>query len=717
MSTERKRVSKGVYLLSSGAFLVRVNDAKGTSDEVSRTATTRKGAESLVAEAAAIRDGGGRVSAVWGAGATLKASPASDATRSPLLSKVVQEHRASRAARCAVSDKKRAGNHHGVSSLRPGTLVTDDPKLNRILSQFEGLRLDEISRPLLEAWMTSLGAEGIGVEYANSLLIHLRFACGSVGNAVQHVDYPWRGVAPVPPLKPNTAPNDPSKWGGKPNSKPPALPFVRGLMLAGMMRASHRIVVYLMLFMGLRRGEVMGLRLCHFYRMDGWLVVTIREQRDLRTGEVKEWVKADASCRDLPIPPILATFIEWYILRYHSGYRVDIPPADRSPRHLVVTSTGRDVDGGFMAASVTAPLNEWNEVRDNNGYAFEDVGYRLRPHFLRATLSTYLLNAGHVCAQIDLPDEGALDASSDDVSELQSLVALLLGQRQWYLSGAVVSAWLGQENENVDDENGPAAASVTMEHYNLGFNDEFAAFTRVACVLDKILRHEIGALEDEPDETDLRRVILADDPDWVLLPAAAAEIGIAEASVSDAIRRGSYKGELVWFADGDRNVPGARLVLPRTEVDRVVRRKGLLTRTAAEKYTGFGHGFIMARVASGELSVADTHQGRPYFEEREVRRFLTTYHDAITAVLASSGALTPKRIRDELARLHAPTGMAKHQVRPEGELFGRAGWPHLAHVQLWLTQLRDSKQVERLRNGTYRLLDSSDAVGTVDAAD
>jgi integrase len=584
-------------------------------------------------------------------------------------------------------------------------------------AHFKGVRLDEISRPLVEAWMTSLGAEGVGVEYASKLLIQLRFVCSSVGNAGQHADYPWRRVAPVPPAKPNTAPNDPVKWGGKPNSKPPALSFLRGLMLATMMRASHRMVVYLMLFMGLRRGEVMGLRLRHFSRKDGWLVVAIREQRDLNTGEVKEWVKADASYRDLPIPPILAAFIERYILRYHSGDRVDIPEAEPGLRHLVVTSTGRDVNGGFMAASVTAPVNEWNKVRDNNGYSFKEVGYRLRPHFLRASLSTYLLNAGHVCAQIELPEEGRLDASSNDVTELQALVALLLGQRQWYLSGAVVSAWLGQENENVDDEHGAAAASVTMEHYNLGFNDEFSEFTRIARVLERILRHEIGVLEDEPDETDLRRVIRADDPDWVLLSAAAAEIGIAAVSVSDAIRRGSYEGELVWFADGDRNVPGPRLVLPRHEVDRVVRRKGLLTRTAAEKATGFGHGFIMARVAAGELSVADTHQGRPYFDEQEVRRFLATYHGAVTAVLTRSGALTPKRIRDELARLHAPTGMAKHQMRPEGELFGRTGWPHLAHVQLWLTQLLDSKQVERLRNGTYRFLDSSDAVGTVDIAD
>jgi RNase P subunit RPR2 len=62
MNTDRKRISKGVYLLSSGAFLVRVTDAKGCSDEVSRSAATRKGAESLVAEAAAIRDRGESVS-------------------------------------------------------------------------------------------------------------------------------------------------------------------------------------------------------------------------------------------------------------------------------------------------------------------------------------------------------------------------------------------------------------------------------------------------------------------------------------------------------------------------------------------------------------------------------------------------------------------------------------------------------------------------------
>lgn len=676
------------------SWLVRLADAQYSKRQVSRTFATKEAALSAYYAAVEARNAGGDVEAALD-GAALSAPRTLGPARVRTFSEIVHgQYLPERKRLVEVSDPTFRGSPaRGVISLRPTTLARYVEELNRVLlPTFGEMRLDQIDRSTVQAWLIELADSGYSPKSAKQYLVRLRAVVGQAGRAEQPDDFPWKGLGPVTPGVPKRPPLKPSVWGGEPGSRPPACHFFEGVALAQLVEPADRAVLYCEHLGGPRIGECFGLHLGDFeYRQgrDGRRRLWVRIHRQVDSTNVERpWVKSDSSYRTIPLADTLARYLEMYVARYHDTKLDDLDPRKRS-RRLIVNPAGRDLDGSFLPAVPSNWSSRFVTARNSGGFSHANLGYHLTTHHLRKSVSTYLLNMDLVRRQHFDPGP-----EPDDPTELIGWLRRQLSAQSLGYSPIHVSAYLGHLHSGVGDDN--PAAPVTLTHYHLTFVDD-SAFEAIADAIDDVVVREVGTLIDAPSDRDLLPVRYPDDPDWITLSDAATVTGLNKTNTLQAVRKGKLVGELAWLANGgykrnavnDKTVPAhPQYMVLRTSAERL----GALKRSPSLKQVAqrlgvsaeaFRRNFVETRqvavVADGPRDVPDP---------TDVDTVVEAIHDAVLDVVAQGGSMT-------VAQATAAFNASHGHLFVEGRALER--WVHT-----WLDTLHDQGALRRrLDTGTF----------------
>lgn len=640
--TDRQRVERGIYLTGAERYEVRVQDMAGSKRTVTRTVDTLEDARALVVAATKVRESGGSVTKAWDAEIQRR-----ERGREITFDEAVDLWIRHRQARIRASDPTRSSiGKRRVRGLRPSTHQVELSVINcHLRPHFGNLVTTDIGVADVQERLTEMANKGLGVDMQSRVLEKLRQIIGYLGTRRQPDDFPWSQVTMTSPKNPNRKPDVPEKWNGKRGDEPPAVSYKQVAQIAEEVRPAFRIVCWLIAILGLRRGEVMGLDNSDFKIRDGRLWVEIWQQGELKGRRTKyPWVKTDPSHRELPIPSVLVEYLEMYWDRYHDGFRPSDARHPRSQRQLVVTSTGRDTDGSFLEASAPPFATDFKRALERTRLTHEALGHTIRPHTLRKTCSTYLLRARLV--RLALADRFITMSrpDGDDADEMARWALHALEQQQRLnhaeFTDADVSAWMGHSKIRRDDVRADSAARITLARYDRSLPVPADPFVGIAQYLDLVVRDEIGDLRDEPGTADTLRVIKPDDPDWVLLPKASTLTGRSVSALTMGIRDGAYQGGNCWFADGDREPPGPRLVIARADVERIQRRNAAISRSEAARRLGVSNNFVDGAIRRGDLAVVERHPRCVYIDPRSVERLLDQFAGVIALVYPVDAAMS-----------------------------------------------------------------------------
>jgi integrase len=643
--TENRRIEQGISLTPAGRYRVRVQDRSSSSAMVTRTVDTLPDARSLVVAAERIRSSGGSVKQSWTAERL-----SSDRARVQTFAEFAEAWLAGRRQLMETSDHSRAANHRGVSSLRPGTYWVEDSLVRcHLISRLGALLTTDVERADVRAVMAAMAAAGLADATQERVLMKLRQMCGELRTSQRPDAFPWANVTPIRPAKPRTRPQDPSKWSGSVGSKPPVATYSDVKEIASEIRACWRCVIWLQAVMGLRRGEAMAVRNRDFQMAEGGpLVLRVFRQLDLNTGQLRKYTKSDASTRPLIVPEVFAEYLCSYWDRYHDGYR----PGSEATMHLrhhkrlVVTSTGRDSDGSFLEGSPIPFPRLLGKALKATARTHNDLGHTIKPHFFRKTPSTYLMHAEQILRSI--MDSEATAARPDDAASAEELAAWAIARYERKLklervrfTGAAISQFMGhtERRRGSGEDDGTSASPITLAHYGLAFANSDTGAAAIADFLDLTVRHEIGDLLDDPDPTDTYLVIRPGDPDWVLVPEASIITSKSVHTLSAGIRTGAYRGQLCWFADGNREAPGPRLVIHSDDIQRILKRNASISRSEAARRLKMSNNYIDGAIRRHDLVVIEHHQTTVYIDPNSVEQLRIRMLEAVASVFPTTGSI------------------------------------------------------------------------------
>lgn len=622
------RLDKGLYLKPDGTCQLRTSVARGSTRTVKANFPNVVTARHAQARAEAVRDADGDVvaevrhleavasQATFGAalveGGSAEVRPAKRKSR--LFRELVDDLQRKRKDLVETSDHtRRRSLAKGRNTLRPSTFRNDGDIFRlHLLPAFGDMPCSDIDADAVEAFLIGQAARGYAFSYVESQLVRLRMVLGRAKTSERSDDFPWPSCAPISPKDPLRKRSDPKMWGGQPGAADPLLLLSNMQVLALGVRAALRPAIYIEGLAGLRIGEDFGLQLGDFtWRSDFLWVEVVRQMNDQNV--VVLWVKADASYRRIPLPPILAEYLVAYCSIYH-GCDLRAVPEELKSRQLIVNPAGRDYDGSFLPAQRSGLATDLPVIRDRVGLSYEKLGYWLDSQHLRKSLATYLLNARGILRAID----GAVDGPEPtDPEELVGHLRRRLDrspERLAAFDGIDVSRYLGHEYDAKDD---PMAASpVTLTYYNLDVNAE-ASLMAIARTIDRIARFEIGdELPVGPDERDELPVHFADDESWMSAAEASAVLGIARTNVTTAVQRGRLEGHMGWQADGgyrrnehsDTRKPAHPvLFVSRTGVKELARIKAMPSSKDVARRLGMSaEAFCRNFVATGRLRHEET---------------------------------------------------------------------------------------------------------------
>ena len=196
-------------------------------------------------------------------------------------------------------------------------------------------------------------------------------------------------------------------------------------------------------------------------------------------------------------------------------------------------STGRDVDGSFMAVHPSTWSAWWHDAVDAAGCGYDQLGYEFDPHHLRRSWLSYGLRAPAVMAAIaeetSAPRPEAGEGPAALIDWLEGELTRARSVEHSLIFGAAVTEFAGQSPDGAGDDE--PASDVSFRHYYRALGDtDDATFVQIVDTVDVIAAHELdGAeLDTSPDEHDTAAVLSIDDPDWLLStrppPASASAL-------------------------------------------------------------------------------------------------------------------------------------------------------------------------------------------------
>ncbi|MFP5580225.1 MAG: hypothetical protein ACLGIZ_18600, partial [Acidimicrobiia bacterium] len=463
--------------------------------------------------------------------------------------------------------------------------------------------------------------------------------------------------------------------------------------------------------MGLRAGETFGLQLGDLWDdADGRMRMLVERQRDLRTGALKPWVKADASERVRPVPDILARYLRAYAARYHDGYDFAQPDPTRAGRFLVVTTTGRAPDGTLMAAVPSSFYQELDKCLLDCGLDYDNLGFKLAPHDLRRSTVNYLREIAPRVRAIIAAEVGPAPAADAPVEALEAYLRRraelqpLLDDAH-AVSGGHLSAWIGDGYDGKDEADpvNPVVASNYFRDLPTGPGDDRDPMERIADLLDVVYGAEAPhGLDDHPDEYDVLPVVDPSDPDWLRIDQVVTATGLSDSAVRNRITDGSFTpADKVWFADGDREPPGPRWVIHRSAVDAYRSRVDRLSGLGVEEVLGHNRKAI-ARLVEAGLLRPDRTGADPMYERGEVAAVLEAVLDVVWEAVAQRERFSIEPVRKQLIGLlkEAP---ADSPVRVLLAYPSRVGEVQLRY---WLGLLAEGGAIKALRDGTWATRDA-----------
>lgn len=658
----RLRIAKGVVQLPNGRFQVQVPVAVGAKQVVTRTFRDLHDAKVAFLAANRAKGQGNDVrAALFGTGcATTPHTAAPKAAQRPpcrALGELLDGRLAEMERISAASDHTwRRNTRNGRTGYRPATVTTVAGIFNNHLRPaFGHLRIDEITHDLVQDWLLRLaegneaaGVRPIDVNWATSLLIWLRSLTGRANRSELPEQFPWPDAHPVEPKNPRKKRSNPEAWDGDAGDADPVLAIAEMLEFASTMKAADQAAVFCEYLGGPRGGETFGLMLKELsFKADGRLWARIRRQM-LCDGTIVEWVKTDASYRRIPLPGVLADYLEEYCSFYHS-YDLRNPDRSKGDRMLIVNPAGRDTDGTFLPGRRTAWGSRLIERRNSNSFSHEDLGYHLDAQHFRKSCSTLLLVARDILSEIDRRrgDDECVPEDPEERAEYWRAKVVRLERRGLGYAPMHISAYLGQKHDGRVEQ--LPANPVTLAHYNLT-TDRSIAFGAIADTLDELVRHEIGALHHVPDDEDLLPVHRPDDPLWMTVHEAVEVTGQNRSTISSAILAGTLEGHLAWIADGGwkRNTGATtrRPALPqyvasRTAIEQRMHKLGRMSEKAAAALLGlYQETFRRNFVATGLLTPVDGG-----IEVESVHKFLREFHDQVVQAVSEAHLVTPTNLK------------------------------------------------------------------------
>jgi hypothetical protein len=620
----------------------------------------------------------------------------------------------------AASDPQISGLDRNTNGLRTTTLDIEIQNIDKhIVGKLGRKHLSELDTKVVNDWGTELAEAGLSFAMQQKLHALLRKIVSSVGAKRRPLDFPWSSLKATHPRSPIRRQPDPTVWGGRRGSKAPSMTFDEGMAIAALMRSCARAVVYLMLLMGFRRGETMGITLgniiwkpqtgCNSETLSpvtvydrngqpGTLWINVERQMNLSTGEIHPWTKTLAGYRLVPVPPSLAVYIADYAQRYHgidlmSAYRPD------PDRLLIVTSTGRDRDGSYMPCSPTTWANWFDNAVQANGYGYDQLGFDIEPRHLRNAFITYHDVAKKLLRMVDAelsqaPEGETLDEKAARLERREA--AIEARDEASHVSEADLSAYVGHRRDD-DSDQAASAARITQQYADraIGIVDaERHDFEAVAAVTEQLFATLAGAdLVDEPDEHDLTQIIDPDDPAWVMADEAVAELPVTLGSLHTLLRKGRVEGTLVYFSDGDREVPGRRWAIRRSSLEELKERYNGFSVNQTAQITGLGIKQITRLGVSGRLPLHHSPMSdNGYHNRSDVAGLLAELLDLVMDTLPSGdtarASLVHKRVVAVLRDGHPasqlipmPTRLREHATErlleilaDQGCLTNQQGW-------------------------------------------
>jgi len=709
------RVEKGIYKTRNKdgrvRYQVRVAPETNSRKEVKRTVDSLADAQMLVREAARIRKEGKNVRDAW------DAEVGRDGKRRVRVTfeEFFEEYLADCDRRVGIGNKKLPSKGGSGTGLRPNTVKSYKSRC-RIMAQYlKGLSvgyLDELTaekfEELRDAMVEDRKAESTQQEILSHLIVMIK--------ARKQHEFPdgfphdHSKVKAVPPADPLTEPDDPDKWGGTEFEKFPALPLLDVFRLAEALEPPRRLIVYLAALMGLRPGEIFGLRLgaisCEEDRV--WLNIKHTISGD---GDFQDWAKTRNSYRKLPVPAVLQDALVGYCTEFHDWDPLSSSKPDKPDALLIVGPYGVPEAPQTCGGAIRGALKRL-------GMTKEQLGGTVTLQHLRRTCLSYIQNAQDLtpdAIEAVNPDEDGPDGLKDYGTTERGFI--LLGMR---VSPKSASKYAGhsEQGESPDRE----AAPVTLVHYNRRVLkgdplSNVADWISLIVKLEK--RDELSAAGEEPDwsvPVATKELLLTDGDDgWVAYHRFADENGLPRRTIENQINKLSWLREVLGGDVPTRLVlaldhqsargPRLRLAMRLEHLEMLctylatVRPGDLCSRLGFEKPCYRAGDFTKYMVNAGLLTPAESPYSSPEdrFHPEEVER--------------AYQALVVKPFLEQLRRGGAqPPATLGRELKDEPIFRSRWGGvlppdKRREQVERCLEGLKVEGLVEKIRNGSWKITD------------
>jgi hypothetical protein len=215
-----------------------------------------------------------------------------------------------------------------------------------------------------------------------------------------------------------------------------------------------------------------------------------------------------------------------------------------------------------------------------------------------------------------------------------------------------ISAYLGHEYDGSQED--LPASPVTLAHYN-PCSDKQTVFRAIASVIELYGRDALGSVLDEPDESDLLPIHPLDDADWITATEAAPLLGLYHSNVIEGVRAGRLVGHFGWRADGgwkrnvdsDHSVPAhPQIFVSRGSIQAALERRRRVSIKEAGRVLGLTAETVKTKfIETGRLDLVNER-----LDPAAVHALLFEIHDAVVMLVATSGPMTPKKIKSHLEK-------------------------------------------------------------------
>lgn len=485
-----------------------------------------------------------------------------------------------------------------------------------------------------------------------------------------------------------------------------AMPPEKVSNVIGRLSPALRIAPILAATLGLRKGEICGLRVGSVWlptrdgrsAMDWYLaqfetpldrrraarkyadvfdgadfrhgLVHIDGQRtavhDPRTGQATvRWVpvlKTDSSRRLLGVPKVLRVYLRWYLEEFLGNLA---PGAPTYPTQLLVRSMKVDAHGRYQVPPVHQVSGAVKYAMAQEGYDYESTGHGCGLHLLRKSVASWLEASGK-------------------------------------LSGRMISEQLGHRVRVNTDAPDEGASSVTEDFYLTPVRR--TQILRATKVTNRILKRAFGSFERFQEAP--RHCGTA----FLVGEEVARRFGYGVSTVDWMAREGMLRAEKAWVA----GYAERRWLFDRSSVDEYEERRspqaltpaGTLSTVEAASALGVSIGQITLLVRQGRLTAHRTAAGFRIPEDA-LRDYRHTYRPegtvSVGEALERINEVTPMTVK-QLHQLCVRRVITAHR-RPKGN----AGFwlrPYVASVEAYLERAVVSLDAERMRRRLRRTAQS-----------